>query len=281
VQVRFLNSDPGSFIPKLPELRSSIKIIMTKKAYAFLPFLLLFAGLTSFSQVHVKDSSIVAPMIYATYAFQFPGGDLARRYGNNSSIGGGFMVKTKSNWLFAAEGNYLFGEIVKNSDSLLSKIATPEGYVINKNGYYSEIGFAERGFTIFGKFGKLFPVLSPNPNSGPLFMLGAGFLQDKIRIHDGDNSAPQVQGDYKKGYDRLNNGYALSGTIGYLYLGESRLLNFSVNFEFIQAWTTYRRDRNFDTGRKDKSSLSSQFYGIKVKWIIPLYKRMVKDYYLY
>lgn len=254
---------------------------MTKKVYTLLLFLLLFFSQHSFSQVHVKDSSIVAPMIYATYAFQFPGGDLAKRYGNNSSIGGGFMVKTKSNWLFAAEGNYLFGETVKDGDSLLKNISTSEGFVINQNGYFAEIGFAERGFTVFAKFGKLFPVLSPNPNSGPLVMLGAGFLQNKIRVHDGDNTAPQVQGDYKKGYDRLNNGYALSGTIGYLYLGDSRLLNFSLNFEFIQAWTKYRRDRDFDTGRQDNSSLSSQFYGIKVKWIIPVYKRKPKDFYIY
>jgi hypothetical protein len=235
----------------------------------------------SFSQVSVKDSSIVAPMIYGTYAYQLPGGDLAKRFGGNSSIGGGFMVKTRSNWLFAAEGNYIFGGTVKNGDSLLKNIATPEGFVINANGYFSEIGFAETGFNVLGKFGKLFPVLSPNPNSGPLIMVGGGYLQDKIKIHDGDNTAPQLQGDYKKGYDRLNTGLVLSGTVGYLYLSDSRLINFFVGFEFMQSWTKYRRARNFDTGKQDNSSLSSQFYGVKVKWIIPLYKRKPKDYYLY
>jgi hypothetical protein len=233
------------------------------------------------SQVSVRDSSIVVPMIYATYAYQLPGGDLAKRFGGNSSIGGGFMIKTRSNWLFAAEGNYLFGSTVKNGDSLLKNIETSEGFVINANGYYAEIGFAERGFNVFAKVGKLFPVISPNPNSGPLVMIGGGFLQDKIRIHDGDNTAPQVQGDYKKGYDRLNNGFVVSGTIGYLYLSDSRLINFLVGFEFMQSWTKYRRARNFDTGKQDNSTLSSQFYGVKLKWIIPLYKRKPKDYYLY
>ena len=262
-------------------MRSTIKGIMNRKFYFFLPLVLLFCSQHSFSQVNVRDSSIFAPMFYATYTYQWPGGDLAKRYGSNSSIGGGFMIKTKSNWLFAAEGNYLFGETVKNGDSLIRNISTSEGFVINQNGYYAEIGFAERGFTVFGKFGKLFHILSPNPNSGPLVMLGAGFLQNKIRIHDGDNTAPQVQGDYKKGYDRLNNGFALLGTLGYLYLGESRILNFSVNFEFIQAWTKSRRDYDFDTGKPDNASYSSQFYGIKVKWIIPFYKRKPKDFYLY
>lgn len=233
------------------------------------------------SQVSVRDSALVVPMIYATYSYSWPGGDLAKRFGANSSIGGGFMLKTRSNWLFAAEGNYIFGSNVINGDSLLKKIATPEGFVINANGYYSEIGFAETGYNILGKFGKLFPVLSPNPNSGPLVMVGGGFFQDKIKIHDADNIAPQLQGDYKKGYDRLNNGFVFSGTLGYLFLSDSRLINFFIGFEFMQTWTKYRRARNFDTGKQDNSSLSSQFYGIKVNWNIPLYKRKPKDYYLY
>jgi len=112
-------------------------------------------------------------------------------------------------------------------------------------------------------------------------MIGGGFIQDKIRIHDGDNTAPQVQGDYKKGYDRLNNGWLVSGTLGYLFLSDSRLINLFVGVEVMQTWTTYRRDRNFDTGKKDNSKLSSQFYGLKAKWIIPLYKRKPKDFYLY
>ena len=220
-------------------------------------------------------------MIYATYAYQLPGGDLAKRFGGNSSIGGGFMVKTKSNWLFGAEGNYIFGGTVKNSDSLLRGVSTPDGFVINSNGYYADILFSERGFNIFGKFGKLFPVLSPNRNSGPQILFGVGFLQDKIRIHDADRTAPQVYGDYAKGYDRLNNGVIVSGSIGYLYIGNTRLINFYIGLEFMQSWTKFRRDRNFDTGKEDKSSLSSQFYGIKVNWIIPLHKRKPEEFYVY
>jgi len=243
--------------------------------------LLQFLVQQAFSQVSVKDSSIVVPMFYATYSYQMPQGGLAKRFGGNSTIGGGFMIKTRSNWLFAAEGNYIFGNNVKNSDSLLKNIATPDGYVIDANGLYSDIGFGESGFNIIGKFGKLFPVLSPNPNSGPVIMAGVGFMQDKIRVHDGSGDTPQIDGDYNKGYDRLNNGWVASWTLGYLFLSDSRLINFFVGFEFIQAWTKYRRALNFDTGQQDKSSLSTQFYGIKVKWMIPLYKRKPKDFYLY
>jgi hypothetical protein len=247
-----------------------------------LPFFVLqFLTFPAFSQVSIHDSSIVAPMIYGTYAYQWPGGDLAQRYGSNSSIGGGFMVKLKSNWVIGAEGNYLFGGTVKNGDSLLKNISTKDGFVINANGYYADITYSERGFNVFLKVGKVFPVISPNPNSGPEVMLGVGFIQNKIRLHDGDNTAPQIFGDYKKGYDRLNNGMALSASVGYMYLSDSRLLNVYVGFEFMQAWTKYRRERNFDTGMQDNSTLSSQFYGLRMKWIIPVYKRKPKDMYLY
>jgi len=86
---------------------------------------------------------------------------------------------------------------------------------------------------------------------------------------------------YKKGYDRLNGGVILTGSVGYMYLGDTRLLNFSINLEFMQAWTNPYRDRNFDTGRKDNRKLNSQFYTIRVSWIIPLFRRMPKEFYLY
>ncbi|NQV01598.1 MAG: hypothetical protein HQ542_03055 [Bacteroidia bacterium] len=252
---------------------------MNKKLYLFL-VLLSFSSL-GFTQVSIRDSSITIPMIYATYSYQFPGGDLALRYGSNSSIGGGFIVKTKSNWLIGVEGNYQFGSSVKNQDSLLTTISTPEGYIIDANGKVADVILYMRGYSFFGYFGKLFPWVGPNPNSGFILMAGGGYLQNKMRILNPDNTAPQLQGDYKKGYDRLNGGFALSASVGYLYMSTNRLLNFSVAFEFIQAWTKSKRDVDFNTGKPDQAKLSSQFYGIKATWNIPLYRRSPKEYYLY
>jgi hypothetical protein len=248
-----------------------------------LPFLLLILlNLPGFSQVSIKDSAIFTPAIFGSYSYQFIGGDLSKIFGGNSSIGGGLIFKTKSNWLIGAEGNYLFGGDVKISRTLLSGIVTHEGYVLDPNGLYADVFYYERGFNVFAKFGKVIPVLTPNPNSGITIMAGAGYMQDKIRIHTASNDVPELDGDYAKGYDRLNNGPVLTGSLGYLYLGSTRLLNFYLGFEFIQAWTKYRRDRDFDTYlHPDTKTLSSQFYGIKVSWFIPLYKRTPQAYYLY
>jgi len=244
-------------------------------------FFFTFFVLTGYSQVSIKDSSIFTTVFYAAYSVQFPGGDLSERFGVNSSIGGGMMFKTKSNWIFGAEGNFLFGGTVNNKDSMLRNISNPDGFIIDANGYYADVIFYERGYSIYGKFGKLIPVFSPNPNSGLTIMAGFGYLQNKIRIHNPDNTAPQVYGDYKKGYDKLNGGFALNGSIGYTYLSNSRLLNLYGGFEFIQSWTNSMRDYDFELGAPETKSLSSQFYGIKLVWMIPVYKRTPRTYYLY
>jgi len=238
-------------------------------------------SIASQAQVSIQDSAIFTPIIYATFSYMWPGGDLARRFGSNSSIGGGFMLKTKSNWLYGAEGNFMFGQTVKNSDSLLTHISTSEGFIIDANGMYADLVYYERGFNFLAKFGKVIPMFGPNPNSGLTITAGAGYIQDKIRIHNPGNTAPQLLGDYKKGYDKLNGGILFQGTIGYMYLSNTRLLNFYVGFEFMQAWTQCYRDFDFETRQKDTKKYSSQFYGFKVKWMIPLYRRSPKEFYMY
>ena len=251
------------------------------RLFTLITLLFLIFAAESFAQVNIRDSAIYTPMIYATYGYQFPGGDLAKQFGSNSNIGGGFVFKTKHNWLFGAEGNYLFGQSVRNSDALIKGIVTSEGFVIDANGYMADIVFYEAGFNAFAKFGKVIPLFAPNPNCGFTLVAGAGYIQDKIRIHVIGNTAPQLQGDYNKGYDRLNGGVALTGAVGYMYLSNTRLLNFSASFEFMQAWTTPYRDRDFDTGKKDTRKLNSQFYTLRVFWMIPLYRRAPKEFYMY
>lgn len=251
-----------------------------KRLTPLLIFLSMFANV-AFSQQNIVDSTVSTTMVYATYSFQFPGGGLSKLFGSNSSIGGGFMIKTKSNWLIGLEGNYLFGGNVKNISVLLSNLETKDGNIIDPNGLYAEVYFYERGYNFLGKFGKVIPVLGPNPNSGLMVMAGGGYMLDKIRIHTSGNDIPALLGDYVKGYDRLNSGWVVTGSLGYLFLGNTRLLNFYAGFEFIQAWTKSQRDFDFNTGLRDNTRYNSQFYGIKVCWFIPFYKRVPNAYYLY
>ena len=97
-----------------------------------------------------------------------------------------------------------------------------------------------------------------------------------------DNTAPQLLDDYKKGYDRLAGGLGISEFIGYTYLSNSKLINFYLGFEINQSWSKPKRDVNFDTGEPNpKLNRYDVLYGIKVGWIIPLFKRLPEKYYYY
>ncbi len=235
-----------------------------------------------YGQTDISDTSLTIPMFYADYAFQIPGGDLAERFGNNSAIGGGFQVKTHLNWIVGAEFQFLFGGNVKIGDQIMRNLKTPDGYIIDMAGNYTSYFLTERGYSISARFGKLFPVLSPNPNSG-FFITGSfGYLQHKIRIEVTNNTAPQLKGDYKRGYDRLAGGPCVSEFVGYTYMGNSKLLHFFGGFEFYQAWTNAKRDVNFDTQKPD--AVLHRFdvlSGIKVGWIVPIFTRMPEKIYLY
>jgi hypothetical protein len=242
--------------------------------------ILLSAGLKG--QADISDTTLSIPMFYATYSYQFPGGDMADRFGNNSSIGGGFSWKTTQNWIVGAEFNFLFGNDVKVADQIMGNLKTEEGSIINMAGNYASYSIYERGYYISARVGKLIPVLNPNPNSGITLIGSLGYLQHKIRIEVADNTAPQLQDDYKKGYDRLAGGFAASQFIGYTYLSNSRLMNFYFGFEINEAWTKALRDVNFDTGLPDETQNRLDIlYGIKVAWIVPLFKRMPEKYYYY
>jgi len=238
----------------------------------------------SSAQVNLKDTAINMGMFYATYSYQLPGGDLAKLFGGNSSVGGGFLYKLRSNWLIGAEGNFLFGGTVKNPDSLIKMLADKDGLIIDENGYSASISYYERGYSIYGKFGKIFPVyptLAPNRNCGITVMLGGGYIQDKIRINNPDGTTPQINGDYSKGYDRLNSGIAVNASLGYLFMSNTRLFNFYVGFEFTQAWTKSRRQYDFDRMAYDNTKYSSQFYGFKACWFVPIYARKPREFYYY
>jgi hypothetical protein len=252
---------------------------MHKIKFLLLSVSILFLfSFSAFSQSNVKDSSLFTPMFYASYALQFPGGDMVESFGMNSSVGGGFQLKLKNNLVLGADFNYLFGDKVKNQERLFENISTSSGYVIDGNGEYAEIFLYERGFYASAKVGYVLPLLAPNPNSGIYIYVSGGFLKHKIRIDNPNSTAPQVQDDYKMGYDHMTNGWGISEFVGYLYMGNQRLVSFFGGVEFNQAWTKNKR-YNFDQMKKDESTHFDQLLGIKIGWIIPLYKRKPKGYY--
>ena len=252
---------------------------MRNSIFTLLVFI-TFIGFSANAQIGSQDSAFTAGLIYVNYGYEFPGGDLAKRFGNNSAIGPGIAYKTDKNWFFGAGFDYLFGGQVKENN-LFRNIQTSEGEIIDQEGTYADVFMYERGYNISFRFGRIFSSKKVNPNSGILATFGGNFLQHKIRIENPNNSAPQIKGDYKKGYDRLTNGWGISEFIGYVYFGEQKIFNFFGGIEMTQAWTKNKRDFNFDTRSKDNSTRLDMLFGIKIGWIFPFYKRSNQVFYYY
>jgi hypothetical protein len=238
------------------------------------------------AQVHCQkievDSAVSIPMFYGFYGYQWPGSDLKSQFGSNSTIGPGFMWKTSSNWLFGAEYNFLFGSNVKNGKEILKGILDSDGNVISGDGTPAVVNLFERGYTVGPKFGKLIPVSNKDRNSGIFFTAGLGYISHKIRIEVQNQSAPQLKGDYKRGYDRLSGGLMLCQSIGYMLFGKSRLLNFTLSIEALEGWTKAKRDYYFDTMAPSPEGNQFEFLiGPRIAWLLPLRQRNINKYYYY
>lgn len=229
---------------------------------------------------NLSDSTFSAGLILIDYSYDIPGGDLTSRFGANSDLGGGFLFKTRQNWLFGVKGGYLFGDRVKEDD-LFRNIITSEDFVIDKGGTFADIYLYERGYYFSGNIGKIISFGRPNPNSGILFTLGGGYLRHKIRIENPDKTAPQVEGDYKKGYDRLTAGYCASQFLGYIFFSNKKIYNFYGGIECKEAWTSSLREYDFDNRAKDDRKRLDVLIGFKLGWVIPFYQKTTQAFYYY
>ena len=254
------------------KLKSLIFILL-----AVVPFL-------ATAQQDIKTECIHTFMFQATYAYQFPGKDTKTLYNNNNSIGGSFVYKTKSNWIFAFNGNFISGNSVNISrKDLFGDLLDSNDEIITGDGIYGSYALFERGAHFQLKAGKIISVLAPNPNSGFFVQGGLGYLFNRIRTEFGSYASPppSLAGDYPYGYDRMRGGFAWSGEFGYLFMSNTRAFNFSLSVEFIQAYTKPLRQWDFNMMCKDNNTYVDQYVGLRAAIYIPTYKRKPAEYYYY
>ncbi len=254
---------------------------MQRRKTVLLIAFFLWASQIAMSQRSVRDTVVNSMLFSAHYAYQFPGSDLVSQFGPNSSVGASIGYKTDKNWIWSTNVGFIFGDKVKGRETLLGQISTSEGEVIDGNGTFTSLSLFQRGFHLQAKVSKLISFSFPNPNSGIYVGAGLGYLAQRIRIETQFGTAPQIMGDYALGYDRLRGGFAHSFETGYMIMGNTRMLNFSIGVEFIQAFTHSLRDYQFDLMAPDTKSYTDQYYGLKINWIIPAYKRAPQQYYYY
>lgn len=221
------------------------------------------------------------PMLRFNYAYQFPGADLQKRFGNNSNVGVSFSLLTKNNFQFGVQGEAMFDGSV-HEPGLLGSIMNDNGKLTNSEGQQTLITIDERGFALFLTVAKLLKLDKDNKTgSGLLLELGAGYLQHKIRLDYRGGELYQLTEDLMKGYDRLSGGPALKQSIGYQFLSKRNLVNFYLGIEITEAFTKSKRGYNYDTMEHDNESRFDLYTGIRAGWIIPFRKRKAESYYYY
>lgn len=245
--------------------------------------LILLTAVNNKSALAQNTNSIEAGRFFSvgfSFSSYVPGGDLADRFGNHFGLGITPQFKTSSNWIFSANGQFIFGNDVKQP-GLMANLYSEKGELLDKDGQIATILLFQRGMSYSLRVEKLFAIQpEKNPNAGIVLGFGLGFLQHKIRIEHQNNRMPQIDDGYEKGYDRLSNGTLLEQNIGYYHISRKKLTNFRVELVFNQGFTQSRRDYNFDDRAKDTKKRIDLFSGVRVTWQLPLYRRMANDYYI-
>ncbi|MEM8584188.1 MAG: hypothetical protein AAGF87_07965 [Bacteroidota bacterium] len=214
-----------------------------------------------------KDQAV---LVSVSYGPELPLADLADRFGSNWGAGLSIgYTPTESPWTFDLQGKYLFGNEAK--EDVLAGLRIINGFIVGNERLPADIRLRMRGIYFGVQVGRIFS-LGSNPRAGIKFALGAGWLEHRIRIQfDPQQTVNQLVGDYRKGYDRLAGGPALTNFIGWYQLGKSGRINYFAGVETTLGFTTNQRDFDFATSGTFEESRVDVSVGFRAGLIIPLY----------
>ena len=251
--------------------------------------LLLLLALPSFAQDDLfgVDSTRHAHsgfIINGNVSADAPFADMAKTYGIDFRVGPSLLYKTKSNWLFGAKCDFIFGNNIK-VDSLMIDLRDKYSgsfngklvELINTNGEREGVPVYERGYMIALQAGKIINIKKSRPDNGIMLLTSAGFIQHKIDIYVANSDMSQLYGQYVKGYDRLTNGGFIEQHVGYCYFAKNKLVNFNIGLDVMVAFTQDRRDYLYDVMRTDNKQRIDGLFGIRAGWMIPIFRRKSED----
>lgn len=232
-----------------------------------------YMGIVNHSMAQPKNNEYNVLNLNIAYGAYLPAGDWQKRFGFHFGIGGGLeYISYPGNVIIGVESIYNFGGIVK--EDVLRNLETVDGQLIGANIEFGNVELRERGQFTGLTLGKIFPTHPTNRREGIRVSMSMGYLWHKIRIQDDFSTMAQLTGDYRKGYDRLTGGFAMSQYIGYQKIDRGRKINYIVGLELMQGFTRSIRDWNFDSGPADKSRKIDLAFGVKLAWFLPFYVGM-------
>lgn len=248
---------------------------------------LLFALVFSSIIVNAQDEDLFGStkqesrkgVIFGVHGnFDNPAADMADRFGISYRVGATIHYKTKTNWIIGPKVEFILGSKIKE-DSFMHNITDEYGNHLNQDGTRMGVGLFERGYMIGVEGGRIFNISKNSSDNGIMALTTVGFMQHKINIFDRDKTIPQLRGDYRKGYDRLTNGFFVEQYIAYAYFSNNGLINFNIGFDIAAGFTKMRRDYQYDLMGADNSTRVDLLFGIRGGWYIPIFKRKSEEFY--
>jgi hypothetical protein len=215
-------------------------------------------------------------LIGANGSADFPAADMAKRFGTSFRVGGSLQYRLQNNWQFGVKGDFLFGNDIREDSSLIN-VRDASGFFLDDAGQRTGAAVSERGYLLGIMAGKMIPFHKADPNKGLLLQLTTGFMQHKISFYNQQENLAQLHGDYKKGYDRLTNGWFVEPYVGYQHFSNSGLVNFHIGLDAVVGFNAGRRDYQFDIRRPDKDSRLDVLFGIRGGWYFTIYKKKSEE----
>ncbi|MFN7327322.1 MAG: hypothetical protein ACK5SQ_12130 [Chitinophagales bacterium] len=217
-----------------------------------------------------------AILMHFNFGTHLPAASMAKRFGQDMSLGGGLEQLSANNFILGVEGHYFFGSEVKEDP--LSILRTPAGDLIGTDQFVASVVLKQRGFYVGANVGKLF-IFDASKRSGLRVTCSAGWMQHKFRLQDDGQSLPLVEGDYAKGFDRLTGGLTFAQFIGWQHLSVNRRKNWYIGFELTEGFTRSLRDWDFAEKRKlDERRLDLRI-GLRAGWTLPFYPKSPEQIY--
>lgn len=240
--------------------------------------LVLAGQLPLWGQRNVENEVISTPMIGMHYTAVLPAGDLNDRYGFLNQLGLTAGYKDRSNFVYGLEGNFYFGNRIKN-DTIFNFMTDNLGNISEADGQFGVIEVLARGFNIHAHIGKIIPLFGSNVNSGLYVSLGAGYSLLKYRIQTTYDFIPIVEAENRKLYDRQTIGFSLHQFIGYSLINATRPIHFYIGLYANQSFSEFTRSWFYDHGAAPTGILRDFQFGLRAGWYIPIYKRKAKTIY--